>query len=224
MQNPHMFKGFDKELEVLNNKISTMANECELQLIKSVDALTSLDSELAKYIIKRDKIINEMHLEIEQLAISMISIREPKASDLRYVIAGFKIASELERVGDYAANISKHITKLQKLDLDGPVDCIILMARTASKMIRGAMEALTDKNAEKAYEVWQMDDEIDHNYSRLLRLVRQSMREKPENQDDSTTLMFMGRCCERIGDHITNIAEGIYYVKTGSTCIECIEI
>ncbi|MBF0235345.1 MAG: phosphate signaling complex protein PhoU [Desulfamplus sp.] len=220
MQNQHVFKGFDAELNTLNSKISAMASECELQLIKAVDALTSLDNDLARYIVKRDSLINNMQWEIEELVVALISKREPKASDLRYVLTGFKIASDLERIGDYAANIAKNIARLKLVELEEPTESIILMARSASKMIEKVMVALTERSTEKAYDVWQMDDEIDHNYSRMLRLLRQSMREKPDSQEDCTVLMNIGRYCERIGDHITNIAEGVYYINTGSTCIE----
>ncbi len=200
-----------------------MAYECELQLIKSVDALTSLDNDLAQYIVKRDELINAMHLEIESLVLAFISKREPKASDLRYVLTAFKIASDLERIGDYAANIGKNIPRLKLVEMEAPTERIVRMARTASKMIEGVMVALTERNADKAYDVWRMDDEIDHNYSRMLSLLRQAMREKPESQEDCTILMNIGRCCERIGDHITNIAEGVYYIKTGDSCIECMK-
>ncbi len=226
MKNPHIFKEFDTELRTLNKKISFMGKECELQLTKAVDALTSLDNDLAQYIVKRDELINNMQQEIEQFVVLLLSKREPKASDLRHVLSGFKNASELERVGDYAANIAKNIIKLKLIDqeeLQETIDCIIEMVRTAVKMIEGAMDAMLKTNLEKARQVWLMDDKIDHNYSRLLTAARKIMHNKPDIVNECTTLMFMGKCCERIGDHITNITENIYYTKTGEDCIQCFE-
>ena len=220
MQKPHLFKGFDQELNILISKLNQMGDECELQLTKAVDALTSVDRDLAAYIMKRDELINAMHREVEQQILAFISKREPKASDLRVVLSGYKIGSELERIGDYAANIAKHVMHLDQIQRDDLTEYIILMARTAVIMISTCMESLNEQDIEKAHTVWHMDDKIDANYARLLKFTRQTMEDTPEMIANCTTLNFMGRCCERIGDHITNIAEDIYFMKTGDTYIE----
>ena len=142
------------------------------------------------------------------------------AQDLRNVIAGLKMASELERIADYAANIARHISDFDHhLDIDHPIAAIIEMAELTKGMLMDIMDAFAKVDVQKAIEVWHRDDHIDSIYADLLSDLRTRMSEDPDNIRSYTGLIFVARCCERIGDHITNIAENVHYIEHGKTYI-----
>jgi phosphate transport system protein len=142
------------------------------------------------------------------------------AQDLRNVIASLKMASELERIADYAANIARHISDLDHhLDIDHPIADLIEMAELAKGMLTDIMAAFAKVDVQKAIAVWHRDDQIDHIYADLLSDLRTKMSEDSENIRSYTGLIFVARCCERIGDHITNIAENVHYIEHGKTYI-----
>ena len=131
-----------------------------------------------------------------------------------------KIASELERIADYAANIARHIADLDHhLDVDQPVAAILEMAELTNGMLTDVMDAFAKIDVQGAIAVWHRDENIDHIYADLLSDLRMRMSEDPDNVRSFTGLIFIARCCERIGDHITNIAENVHYIEQGKTYI-----
>jgi len=223
MQN-HIVKAFDGEIDNLDNKITTLAKRCGKQLAGATKALNNLDISLAKNVIKEDAQINSLQREIEDEVVKFIAKRQPMAVDLRHLLSVMKIASELERIGDYAANVAKRVLHLTSSSSSREaIDLILEMARTCQVMILDVKEAFSLLDTQKAVAVWQMDDEIDSKFARLMSLVRTQMQENKDAVGDGTQLIFMGRCCERIGDHITNIAENIYFISTGQNYIDQFE-
>lgn len=220
MTDQHIVKSFDRDLEKLDQKLEDMGRACSLQLTKAVDALSSLDEEMAKEVIVQDKQVNQMQQDIQEYTIALIARRHPFAKDLRHTICGFKVSSELERIGDYASNIAKRVIKIQDGCIESAIEAVIGMTRIANQMMNQAMEALVEKSTEKAIAVWHRDKEIDRLYSKMVDTLNQEMVSAPESVEDCTLMLFMGRCCERIGDHITNIAEDVYYINTGDNAID----
>lgn len=213
----HIVKTFDIEITKLKESIMTMAKECEHQLEKAVQALKLMDHTLAEKVVKTDETINALQREIEEQAVTFLATRQPLAVDLRQLLAVMRIASELERIGDYSANVAKRVMLLSNTPPKDSQDLIIAMANTGRVMLHDAIMAFLMLDLDKAVEVWNKDDEIDANYIQLLSQVKSVMKEKLEQVevDDGTHLMFIARCCERIGDHVTNIAEDIYYIISG---------
>lgn len=115
--------------------------------------------------------------------------------------------------------MAKDIHYLDDKALDGPVEKIQAMADQASIMLKGVLEAFEDSDAAKAIEVWKIDVEINRHYEQLFGQLQKVMGSERGNVQESTALLFMGRCCERIGDHVKNVAEQVYYVATGSAYV-----
>jgi phosphate transport system protein len=221
MPTKHIVKSYDDDLNLLNSKISEMGSEVEDQISKAAKALLSQDGGLADVVIVCDGKVNVLQQEIEELGIRILATRQPVAQDLRKVIASLKMASELERIADYAANIAWHISDLDDhLDLEQPIGAVIEMAELTNQMLMDIMQAFNKQDVPKAIAVWHRDDRIDQIYADLLSDLRSRMSMESDHIKSYTALIFIGRCCERIGDHITNIAENVHYIEYGKTYID----
>ncbi len=215
MPREHIVKSYDEELALLKAKMTTMAKTVEAQLNKAVQALGGRDVFLARTIVRDDEKVNELQRELETQTVKLLALRQPMARDLRAVIAGLKTASDLERIGDYAANIALHVRDLSNVSLERPLGLLIRMGETATGMLQDVVEAYQKMDVRKAIEVWHRDDEIDGIYADLLRELRDCMTRDAQNVKVYTGLIFVARCCERIGDHVTNVAENVYFVEEG---------
>ncbi|CAB1066058.1 Phosphate transport system regulatory protein PhoU [Olavius sp. associated proteobacterium Delta 1] len=217
----HIVKSYDEDLGLLKSKLLEMGSEVLDQISKATQALLERDGGLAELVIVSDQKVNVCQQEVEELGVRILATRSPVAQDLRVVIAGLKMASELERIADYAANIARHTPDLHhQLDLDQPAAAIMQMAEQAKAMLMDILEAFANGDVRNAIAVWHRDDHIDSVYADLLSDLRARMTEDSENIKSYTGLIFIGRCCERIGDHITNIAENVHYIKHGKTYID----
>jgi phosphate transport system protein len=219
MDKKHIVKSYDQELNKLKLKIIEMGSACEKQLSETVKSLKSRDQGLAKKIIAEDASVNAIQHEVEHLTINLLAMRQPMAIDLRNVIASLKMASDMERIADYAANIAEYLNDLNNLPLNEPINIIFDMTDYASAMLRDAMEAYEELSIEKAVQAWLLDYQINRSYEKLLQCLRKIMTEQTDKIQGTTALLFIGRCCERIGDHIKNLAEHIHYIVTGSSSI-----
>lgn len=219
----HIVTAYDTEIENLNQKIADMATDCESQLANAGRAFADLDKELAGEVIKADQHINRLQKDIEADAVRVLAKRAPVAVDLRHLLSAMRIASEIERIADYAANIARRVSKLSQAPDRGPADLINDMAALCRNMLSDAVTAFLELETEKAVAVWERDDDVDRKFARMMRLVRRQMQDEANAIVDGTQLIFIGRCWERVGDHITNISEDIYYIKTGQNYIGSFE-
>jgi phosphate transport system protein len=215
MPKEHIVKSYDEELARLERKISKMTKTVETQLTRAVEALIGRDLFLAKSVVRDDEKVNELQRELESQTVKLLALRQPMARDLRAVIAGLKTASDLERIGDYAANIALHVKDVNNVSLEKPLELLIRMGEIAAVMLSDVIEAYQKMDIQKAIEVWHCDDKIDGIYADLLREIRECMAKDAQNIKAYTGLIFVARCCERIGDHVTNVAENIYFVEEG---------
>ena len=220
MTRDHTVRSYDQELNLLVSKISEMANLAEKQLIKAIEALITKDSRLAVDVIYSDAQANNLQNSIDRLTVRMLAMRQPMGSDLRHIISALKIAAELERIADYAANIAKHGMDLDHVSLERPVGLIIHMAELARHMLNDVIDAYREKDVGKAAAVWQRDEDINEVYADLLSQLRSYMKADSDNINTYTSLIFTARCCERIGDHIKNIAESVQFIARGESFIE----
>ena len=221
MTTKHTVKSYDMDLNLLKSKISEMGREVEDQIAKANQALLRRDSGLADLVRVSDEKVNVLQQETEELGVQILATRQPVAKDLRTVIAGLKMASELERIADYAANIAGYISDLDRHpDLDQPIDAITEMVELAKKMLTDLMDAYSKGDLQKAIAVWHRDDQIDGIYADLLNNLRAGMSEDSDNIKAFTGLIFVAKCCERIGDHITNLAENVHYIEYGKSYID----
>lgn len=220
MSTKHTVKSYDEDLDLLRSKLAEMGGEAKDQITKANQALLNRDVGLAGLVIVSDEKVNLLQQEAEELGVRIIATRQPMAQDLRKVISGLKMASELERIADYAANIARYINDLDRhLDLDQPIDATTEMLKIAIKMLTDIMDAYSNGDLDKAIAVWHRDDQIDSIYADLINSLRASMSEDSDNIKAYTGLIFVAKCCERIGDHITNLAENVHYIGQGKTYI-----
>lgn len=211
----HTVKTVDREINRLKHHIIAMGKGCEWQLAKAVKSFSRMDSRLAEEVVKADQKLNELNRLVEEETAAVLAKRQPVARDLRALISIMKIASEFERIGDYASNIAKRSANLSEQEFHRPVNLILEMAKTCRAMINGAIEAFEEMEMNKAEDVWHRDDVVDRQFARLMVQLRRAAESDKKLVESYADLVFIGRCCERIGDHVTNIAENIFYMQTG---------
>ncbi|HKJ74974.1 MAG TPA: phosphate signaling complex protein PhoU [Alphaproteobacteria bacterium] len=211
----HTITAFEDELRELKSLISRMGGLAESALAASIDALLKRDVDMARKVIDEDKRIDDLEREIETQAIEILARRQPVADDLREIVSTLKISSDLERIGDYAKNIAKRATVINQSPPLKPISVIPEMTRIARKMINDVLDAFIERDAAKALAVWQHDEQIDELYNSLFRELLTYMMESPSAITPCTHLLFVAKNIERVGDHITNIAEIVHYVARG---------
>ena len=216
-QHEHIVRSYEEELSLLNNKIAKMGGLAEQVLGQSFEALERRDPELAGDTIKKDEEIDALQKEIEEQAVLMIARRQPMASDLRQIVAAFRISNELERIGDLGKNIAKRavavVTEQQPKQL---MLGLKHMGELALVQLKDVLDAFIERDADRALAVWYKDEEIDAMYNSIFRELLTYMMEDPRNIGLCTHLLFGAKNIERIGDHATNIAETVYYLVHGA--------
>jgi phosphate transport system protein len=213
----HTVKAFDNDIGELRALISQMGGLAEEALTKAITALTRNDVELAKSVRRADKQIDAIEADVEKLAVRVIALRAPMADDLREVVAAMKIASVIERIGDYAKNIAKRVPMIHSEHGDRIEAISILpsMAQLASDMVHDVLDAFSARDADAALEVCKRDDQLDDFYDSIFRTLVTFMVENPRTISQVAHLLFVAKNIERIGDHATNVAEMVYFAATG---------
>ena len=211
----HIVKSFDAQLEQLNTNIVRMGGLAEAQLSASITALVRRDSELASKVVGHDAEIDSLEAEVDEGVIRLLALRQPMAVDLRVVVSSLKVASDVERIGDYVVNIAKRALALNQLPAIKPLYAIPRMAHLVETSLKDVFDALVERDVERAAEVWRRDEEVDEMYTSLFRELLTYMMEDPRSITTCTHLLFIAKNIERIGDHTTNIAEVVSYMVTG---------
>ena len=215
MASEHIIKSYDDELQRLTNTITEMGGLAETQIAAATEAVMKRNSELAADVIEADARVDKLETEVGTLAVRLLALRQPMARDLREILAALRIASDLERVCDYAANVAKRSIVLNQSPPVKPVYTLPRMVRLAQGLTKDVLDAFVARDAEKALVVWARDEELDEMYSSLFRELLTYMMEDPRTITACTHLLFMAKNIERIGDHATNIAENVYYLVHG---------
>lgn len=216
MVHRHTVSSYDEDLNRLRGLITRMAGLADTQLSDGVSALIKRNDDIARQVIAADKALDIMENEAEQAAIELIALRSPMADDLREIVSALKISSILERIGDYGKNIAKRSLVLNQSEPIKTAVIIPQMAAHAKTMLKDALDAFIDRDSDKAMMVWQSDKAIDGLNSSLFRELLTYMMENPRLITPCTHLLFVSKNIERIGDHVTNIAEIVYYLVTGN--------
>lgn len=211
----HIVKSFDEELRKLREQILAMGGRAEAQLADAIAALAKRDSDKAMRVIESDKGIDALEMTVAQDSLKILALRQPMAKDLREVIAAIKISADIERIGDYAKNISKRTLQLNQQAPLKPTGSIPRMGELAIKLINAVLSAYANDDAEGLLAAWRSDESIDEMYNSLFRELLTYMMEDPRNIGASTHLLFIAKNIERIGDHATNIAETVHFLVHG---------
>jgi phosphate transport system protein len=216
MEKQHIASAFDRDLEAIQAQIMKMGGLVEEAISKSATSLDTRDEELAETVRKADKIIDGLEELINEEAARTIALRAPTAIDLRLVLSVIKISSNLERIGDYAKNMAKRTGVLSQMDpINDSTSALRRMAREVEKMLKDALDAYIQRDAVLAADVIERDIGVDQMYNALFREFLTFMMEDPSNITACMHLHFIAKNIERMGDHVTSIAEQVVYLVTG---------
>jgi len=216
MKNEHIVHAFDAELQQLDALLAKMGKMVKKQQAAALKCFLASDKIEAKKISKGDRKIDLLEQEIVTHATQIFALRQPMAADLRTLVASFKIASNLERIGDHAKNLAKRTKRVGDIPILAEVSgSLQQIGSQIEAMIADAMKAYAKRDADLAVAVLKRDADIDSQHKSLIREVLTYMIEDPTSITAGTELLFIAKNIERSGDHVTNIAEQVYYIITG---------
>jgi phosphate transport system protein len=215
---PAGFRHFHEELDTLKGRLLDMSGKAEAMLAMSMDALISRDGGLAETVLSADKEIDQIEIEVEELAVSLLALQQPMARDLRFIVGAIKISSDLERVGDHAVNIAEATQRLivaGPITMSSPLRTIAQMAKRSRSMLGDALRAFIRADGQAGRAVCAMDDEVDEMHEGVFRMLLTHMMENPATITASLQLLLVSRNLERVGDLATNIAEDAVFLAEG---------
>ena len=212
----HIVTSYDEELADLARSIADMGRRAGDMVDNGVSALLRADHPLARRIIASDVAVNSLQRQVEERAIAIIARRQPMANDLRQIIVAIRIANELERIADLGKNIARRTLAVDsRLIGRAMVDGVHDLASLGQRQLKRVLECYAARDVAAARQVWVGDDEIDAAYLALFRELIAAMVEDPRTISLCTHLLFCAKNIERVGDHVTNIAETVHYLVTG---------
>ncbi len=215
MTGRHIVSAFDDDLVTVQAKISEMGGVVEELLAMSLKAFKKRDADLAREVIVKDKVLDDMEVGLEEMATQVIALRQPMAQDLRVLISAIKIASTLERIGDLAKNIARRAIYLSEAKPIKVSNSIVQMGKVTRRQLADILDAHARRDADLAVDIWHRDAELDEMYNAIFREVVTYMMEDSRMIGLASQLLFVAKNLERIGDHTTHISEMIYYVVKG---------
>ncbi|NLW15481.1 MAG: phosphate signaling complex protein PhoU [Erysipelothrix sp.] len=205
----------DTQLIVLKNEIAKMGLLCEEALVKSMQALRTHDLKLAQEIIDYDKHINNMEKEIQSLCYSLLIRQQPVASDFRFLSASLKIVTDLERIADYATDISEIIMEYPDTHFLFEKD-LILMSKEVIIMLNNSIESLMSMDINLAQMVIKHDDKVDDGLKNLKHVILDDMMSTNKGKESILDTFMIAKYFERCGDRCVNIAESVIFFATGN--------
>ncbi|QFS82985.1 hypothetical protein FIU97_09245 [Roseivivax sp. THAF40] len=214
--NRHIHSAFDRDLEGIQAKIMKMGGLVETAIRDSARSLETRDEELAEQVRAGDKAIDALEDSLNDEAARVIALRAPQASDLRVVLSVMRMSANLERIGDLSKNMAKRTSVLAQFPpVNGSAKSLRRMARDVERMLKDALDAYIQRDADLARDVIDRDGEIDQMYNTLFRELLTFMLEDPRSITACMHLHFIAKNIERMGDHITSIAEQVVFVVSG---------
>lgn len=210
------FRHFHNQLDSLKQRLLDMSERAEALVDLSVDALLERDGDKAEAAIDGDRELDDLEVEVEQLAVSLLALQQPMARDLRFIITAIKVSSDLERVGDHAVNIAQSALRLidERVRIT-PDPEIEDMARRARQMLADALDAFIRGDGALGRAVCAADDQVDALHDSLFRIMITHMLEDPKTISSALELFLVSRNLERVADLATNIGEDAVYLAEG---------
>ena len=206
---------FKKQLEQLNDQMITMGSMIENAIETAIAALVSQDTERAEEAIAYDMEVDAQERNIEQLCYKLLLMQQPVASDLRLVSATMKMITDMERIGDHAADISELTLLMAGKPYIREITDIEQMAKETTVMVTKSVDAYVNRDLELAQEVISMDDTVDDLFNKVKSEIIGEIRTGGDDGEQTTDLLMAAKYFERIGDHATNIAEWVIFSLTG---------
>lgn len=212
-----MERQFDEELKNLKEKLMRMASLTEESISLAVRSLKDRKEELAQKVFKGEKAVNLLDVEIDNLGLQLLALRQPVAVDLRFISSAMRIAVELERIADLSVNIAERVLELLKVPLLKPLIDIPRMAELAQNMVKDSIDAFINRDDGLARNVCERDDEVDDLNDQIFRELLTYMIQDPTTIKRAVDLILVARHLERMADHATNISEDVIYYVKGKT-------
>jgi phosphate transport system protein len=212
----HISSAYDRDLEAIQALVMRMGGLVEQAILDGARCLEARDIEGAEAVRKGDKVIDALEEQINETAARTIALRAPVSKDLRMLLSVLKLASSLERMGDYAKNMAKRTSLLAEMRaVDGADAALRRMSKEVQSMLKEALDAYVRGDAELAEAVRQRDQDVDQMYNALFREFLTFMMEDPRNITACMHMHFIAKNVERMGDLVTNMCEQIVYMVTG---------
>jgi phosphate transport system protein len=207
---------FQQNLDDLKERLLVMAGLAEQAIQRSIEAYRSRDLGICEQVFKAEPAINRLEREIDQMALDLLAMEQPMAIDLRFILSVIRINADLERVGDQAVNIAVRVKEMGAFaNIDLPVD-IPKLASLASAMVRKALQAFIEADAELAQSVLALDDQVDEMNDAAFYSLSSLIKERSELTPQCLNALIISRNLERVGDHATNIAEDVIFWVRGA--------
>lgn len=207
---------YEAELNVFYSKIIEMCRKSELAIEKSITALKTRNSYLAKQVISEDKDIDNLEKDIEQDCLKILLMEHPVASDFRDISAGLKMITDLERIADQASDISEITLQFGKEKFIKEPEHIALMGKIVIGMVKDGVHSYINKDVETAKQLDKTDDKVDELFETVKKDLIELIKQNADNADQAILFMMIAKYLERIGDHAVNIGEWAEYSVTGN--------
>jgi len=212
----HPRSPFDQKYAAIRDNILRLGQLLDAAIDRSITALKNQDQALARQVIADDTAINDLRFVVEEECLALIATQQPAASDLRSVITAMNVVNDMERMADHATGIAKTVIRMGDEPLLKPLVDIPRMANLSREMLKRSIDAFLARDAEAARQIAAQDDEIDRLYKAIFDELLGLMVRDPGTISRGTYLLWCGHNLERIGDRVTNIAERIIFMTTGT--------
>jgi phosphate transport system protein len=206
---------FVEELEQLKTKLLEMSSLVEAAIQRSISAVIHKDRDAADEVFRNEARINEIEIEVDEFATNLLALQQPMAADLRLIVAALKINTDLERMGDLSVNIAQRARSLMEEPVIKPMIDIPHIAGLVQSMVRKALDAFVNRDADMARSVLASDDAVDSLRTACYHELVSFMEKDPQNIKQALDLLAVTRNLERIADHSTNIAEDVLFLVKG---------
>ncbi len=207
---------FHQSLDDLKEKLLVMAGMAEQAIQRSIEAYRTRDLSICELVLRSEPAINRLEREIDQMALDLLAMEQPMAIDLRFILSVIRINADLERVGDQAVNIAVRVREMGAFaNVELPVD-IPKLASLAAAMVRKALQAFIEADADLAKSVLKLDDQVDEMNDAAFYALSNLIKEQPEQTPQALNALIIARNLERVGDHATNIAEDVIFWVRGA--------
>lgn len=212
----HTVSSFDEELGEIDRLILEMGEQGARMVSEATEALLGADEELAARVIAADRTMDLRQRDVDARVVTLIGRRQPLAQDLRAVVGALRMASDLERIGDLSKSVAKRVGAVGRAPVSDTLSASLeAMAALVLDQVRAVVEHYVARDAEALVVLRAEDEKVDIRYTAIFRELLTYMMEDPRVITTCTHLLFCAKNLERIGDHVTNIAENAYYVMTG---------
>ena len=206
---------FVEDLDLLTTKLLEMSSLVEAAIQRSISAVINKDKSAAEEVFRNEARINDIEIEIDEFATNLLALQQPMAADLRLIVAALKINTDLERMGDLSVNIAERAQSLMAAPVIKPMIDIPHIAVLVQSMVRKALDAFVNRDADMARSVLASDDAVDSLRTASYHELISFMEQDPQNIRQALDLLTVTRNLERIADHSTNIAEDVMFLVKG---------